>query len=151
MLVLDLFLSTMSPFGEVVRNAGLLDEIFRVQKRCARVMLDAPFQAKDPAITRITINQICIRRLLLFKKILDGRAPDTRSRLPYRLPRTNCMKRMFFYNAVKLWKNVRDNNLVRSSDVKKFKRNYCDSVMCNSRLTILKLTEIFSFLNYLIF
>ena len=107
MLVLDLFLSTMSPFGEVVRNAGLLDEIFRVQKRCARVMLDAPFQAKDPAITRITINQICIeRRLLLFKKILDGRAPDTRSRLPYRLPRTNCMKRMFFYNAVKLWKNV---------------------------------------------
>ena len=131
MLVLDLFLSTMSPFGEVVRNAGLLDEIFRVQKRCARVMLDAPFQAKDPAITRITINQICIeRRLLLFKKILDGRAPDTRSRLPYRLPRTNCMKRMFFYNAVKLWKNVRDNNLVRSSDVKKFKRNYYDSVMC---------------------
>ena len=46
MLVLHLFLSTMSPFGEVVRNAGLLDEIFRVQNRCARVMLDAPFQAK---------------------------------------------------------------------------------------------------------
>ena len=27
-------------------NAGLLDEIFKVQKRCARVILDAPFQAR---------------------------------------------------------------------------------------------------------
>ena len=71
----------------------------------------------------LPINQICIeRRLLLLKKILDGCAPDylsekllslkyhkshdTRSRLPYRLPvpRTNSMKRLFLYNAVKLWK-----------------------------------------------
>ena len=36
----------MSPFGEVVHTAGLLDQIFRFQKRCARIMLDAPFQAK---------------------------------------------------------------------------------------------------------
>ena len=37
---------------------------------------------------------------------------------------------MFFPNAVKLW-NVSDNDLVRSSDVKKFKRNHFDSVvMC---------------------
>ena len=27
-------------------NAGLLDEIFKVQKRCARVILDAPLQAR---------------------------------------------------------------------------------------------------------
>ena len=31
---------------------------------------------------------------------------------------------MFFYNAVKLWNNVSDKDLVCSSDVKKFKRNY---------------------------
>ena len=84
----------------------------------------------------------------MLKKILDGRAPDflskkllslkchkshdTRSRLPYRLPipRTNSMKRIFFYNAFKLWNNVSENALVRSSDVKKFKRDFFDSVMC---------------------
>ena len=85
---------------------------------------------------------------LLLKKILDGRVPvyrsekllslkyhkshDTRSRLPYRLsiPRTNSMKRMFVYNTVKLWNNVSENALVRSSNVKKFKRNLFESVMC---------------------
>ena len=43
------------------------------------------------------------------------------------------MKRMFFNNEVKLWNNISGNDLVRSSDVKKFKRNYFDSVM--SKLT----------------
>ena len=131
-------------------NAGLLDEIFKVQKRCARIILGAPFQARTlPLLLELEwlpINQICIeRRLLLLKKILDGRAldhlfekmlslkyhksHDTRSRLPYRLsiPCTNSMKRMFFYNAVKLWNNVSENALVRSSEVKKFKRNFFDS------------------------
>jgi len=94
--------------------------------------------------------------------MLDGRAPDylsekllclkyhkSHNTLPYRLPipRTSGMKRMFFYNAVEQWNNVSDNDLVRrSSDGKKFKRNYFDSVMCvNSRLTILKLTEFLAF------
>ena len=59
---------------------------------------------------------------------------------------------MFSYNAVNLWNNVSDKDLVCSSDVQKFKRNYFDSVQCvNSRLTVLKLTESFSFLNDLIF
>ena len=78
----------------------------------------------------------------MLKKILDGHAPDflsekllslkyhkshdTRSRLPYQLPilRTNSMKRVFFYNAGKLWTNVSENALVRSSDVKKFKKTF---------------------------
>ena len=43
-------------------------------------------------------------------------------------------------------------DLVCSSDVKKLKRNYFNSVQCvNSHLTVLKLTESFSFLNDLIF
>ena len=62
-------------------NAGLLDEIFKVQKRCARVILDAPFQARIlPLFLELgwlPINQIGIeRRLLLRNKILDGCAPD---------------------------------------------------------------------------
>lgn len=28
-------------------NAGLLDDIFKVQKRCARIIFDAPFQARN--------------------------------------------------------------------------------------------------------
>ena len=40
------------------------------------------------------------------------------------------MKRIFFYNAFELWNNVSENTLVRSSDVKKFKRDFFDSVMC---------------------
>ena len=40
------------------------------------------------------------------------------------------MKRTFFYNAFELWNNVSENTLVRSSDVKKFKRDFFDSVMC---------------------
>ena len=45
MLVLNLFLSTVSPFWGNC-NTGLLDEIFKVQKRCARIILGAPFQAR---------------------------------------------------------------------------------------------------------
>ena len=62
-------------------NAGLLDEIFKVQKRCARVILDAPFQARIlPLFLELgwlPINQIFIeRRLLLLNKIVDKCAPD---------------------------------------------------------------------------
>ena len=41
------------------------------------------------------------------------------SRLPYRLsiPRTNDIKQMLFYNAIKLWNNVSDNDVVRSSEI----------------------------------
>ena len=96
---------------------------FKKNMRVLYYML--PFQAKTRPLFLefgwLPINQICIeKRLFLFKKILDGRAPDylseklfslkyhksydTRSRLYCRLPipRTNSMKRMFFFDAVKL-------------------------------------------------
>ena len=50
---------------------------------------------------------------------------------------------MFFYNAVKLWNNVSENVLVRSSDVKKFKRNFLDSVMCKFTPDSFKIDRIF--------
>ena len=95
-----------------------------------------------------------VHRITSLRNCYLWKSHDTRSRLPHRLPIpcTNSMKRMFFYNAVKMWNNVSDNDLVCSSDAKKLKRNYFDSVQCvNSRLTVLKLTESFSFLNDLIF
>ena len=71
--------------------------------------------------------------------------------MPYRLaiPRTNSVKQMFFYNAVKLWNNVSENALVRSSNVKKFKTNFFDSVMCKLTPDSFKIDRIF--LNDLIF
>ena len=78
---------------------------------------------------------------------MDGRAPDylsekllslkycksydTRSRMPYCLPipRTNSRKRMFFFNALQLWKNISDNDFVYPTDLKKFRRNYFDCIM----------------------
>ena len=50
---------------------------------------------------------------------------------------------MFFYNAVKLWNNVSENVLVRSSDVKKFKRNFLDSDMCKFTPDSFKTDRIF--------
>ena len=54
-------------------NVGLLADIFKVQKRCARLILDAPFRARTlPLFYKLgwlPINHICIeRRLILFKK-----------------------------------------------------------------------------------
>ena len=101
------------------------------------------------------------RRLILFKNILDGRPPnylsekllslkyckfyDTRSRMPYRLPipRTNCRKRMFFYNALQLWNNISDNEFVYSTDLKKFRSNYFHCIMRKFTLDSFKTDRIF--------
>ena len=147
-------------------NAGLLDDIFKVQKQCARLILDAPFRARTlPLFYKLEwlpINQVCIeRRLISFKKILDGRAPDnltekllslkyckshdTRSRMPYRLPipQTNNRKRMFFFNALQLWKNISDYDFVYSTNLKKFRRNYFNHIMCKFTLDSFKTIRIY--------
>lgn len=136
-----------------VRVRSVHNGINRAFKSISRIILDAPFQAITlPLFLELgwlPINHLCIaRRLCLFKNILDGRAPDyliqklssfkfnklydTRSRLPYRLPipRTNSMKRMFFYNSVKL-RNVVTSNIdfVCFSCVKKFRRSYFDLIV----------------------
>ena len=54
-------------------NAGLLDDIFKVQKRCARLILDAPFQARTAPLFYklewLSLIHICIEiRLILFQK-----------------------------------------------------------------------------------
>ena len=97
----------------------------------------------------------------MLKKILEGRAPDylsdklislkycksydTRSRMPYRLPipHTNSRKRMFFYNALQLWKNISDNDFVYSTDLKKFSKNYFDHIMREFTPDSFKIDRIF--------
>ena len=70
---------------------------------------------------------------------------DTRSPMPYRLPtpRTNSRKRMFFFNALQLWKNISDNDFVYSTDLKTFRRNYFDCIMRKFTLESFKTDRIF--------
>ena len=37
---------------------------------------------------------------------------------------------MFFFNALQLWKNISDYDFVYSTNLKKFRRNYFDNIMC---------------------
>ena len=110
-------------------NAGLLDDLFKLQKRCARIILNETYQSRSlPLFIKLgwsPINHICIaRRLTVFRGILEKRAPEyliqklssfehyshynTRSQLPYRLPiqKMNSMKRTFFYSAIKTWTSL---------------------------------------------
>ena len=53
------------------------------------------------------------------------------------------MKRILFYDAVQLCNDVSDNDLVCSSDVKKFIKNYFDLIMCKFTPGGLKFDRIF--------
>ena len=43
--------------------------------------------------------------------------------------RTKSRKRMFFFNAFRLWKNISDNGFVYSTDLKKFRRKHFDCII----------------------
>jgi len=99
-------------------DADKLDTIFKLQKRCARMILDSSNNERSCELFKrlewYPIDKLCIkRRLDLLIKIDNKRTPkletfkrismySTRSRnifyLPY--PRTNNLKRSFFYNAI---------------------------------------------------
>ena len=80
MLVSNPFLCTVYQFRQAVMQDYWM-KFLKVQKRCALLILDAPFQARTlPLFYKLgwlPINHVCIeRRLILFKRILDRRAPD---------------------------------------------------------------------------
>lgn len=131
-------------------NAGLLDDLFKLQKRCARIILNESYQSRSLSLFVklgwTPINHICIaKRLILFKKITDKRAPDyltkklssfeylnhynTRRQLPYHLPipKTNSMKRSFFYSTIKTWTDI--SKSVSLLNEKKLKVNYDKFIM----------------------
>ena len=143
-------------------KAGLLDEIFKLQNRCARIILDALFHARtlQPFLelgwlwhqlnlywkkTNYAIKQNPgrTRTDYLSEKLVSlkrHKSHDTRSRLPSRLihvPMTwsEC--------AFTIHLNCSDNDFVRSPDVKKFKRNFSDSAMCKFKPDSFKIDGIF--------
>ena len=152
MLVSNPFLSTVYQFGQAVMQDYWMT--FLKFKSDVRVLSSMLPSRLEPYRYFTNLNGYLLTRSVLkdvyfcLKKILDGRAPDyltekllslkyckshnTRSRMPYRLPipQTNNRKRMFFFNALQLWKNISDYDFVYSTNLKKFRRNYFDHIMC---------------------
>ena len=108
-------------FGATVHAAkpALIDELFKLQKRCARLILDSPRDARSydnfQKLKWLPVDQLFkLNKLGLLKKVIDGRAPEylittldslrfehkysTRTKTLYRLPkpRTEAMRRTFF-------------------------------------------------------
>ena len=106
------------------RSQTNLDELFKLQKRCARLILDSPRDARSydnfQKLKWLPVDQLFkLNKIGLLKKVIDGRAPEylittldslrfehkysTRTKTLYRLPkpRTEAMRRTFFYSTIK--------------------------------------------------
>ena len=100
-----------------------LDELFKLQKRCARLILDSPRDARSydnfQKLKWLPVDQLFkLNKIGLLKKVVDGRAPEylittldslrfehkysNRTKTLYRLPkpRTESMRRTFFYSTI---------------------------------------------------
>ena len=100
-----------------------LDELFKLQKRCARLILNIPRDARSydnfQKLKWLPVDQLFkLIKIGLLKKVIDGRAPEylittldslrfdhkysTRTKTLYRLPkpRTEAMRRTFLYSSI---------------------------------------------------
>ena len=100
-----------------------LDELFKLQKRCARLILNIPRDARSydnfQKLKWLPVDQLFkLIKIGLLKKVIDGRAPEylittldslrfdhkysTRTKTLYRLPkpRTEAMRRTFLYSTI---------------------------------------------------
>ena len=98
--------------------------LFKLQKHCARSILCSPWDAPSydnfQKLKWLPVDQLFkLNKLGLLKKVIDGRAPEnlittsdslqfehkfsTRTKTIYRLPkpRTEAMRRTFFYSTIK--------------------------------------------------
>ena len=99
-----------------------LDELFKLQKRCARLILDSRRDARSydnfQKLKWLPVDQLFkLNKLGLLRKVIDSRAPEylittldslrfehkysTRTKTLYRLPkpRTEAIRRTFFYST----------------------------------------------------
>ena len=107
----------------VLFGATVANQLLKLQKRCARLILDSPWDARSfdnfQKLKWLPIDQMFkIKKLGLLKKVIDGRAPEyltaiwdnfrfehnypTRAKTSYRLPKpgTEAMRRTFFYSTI---------------------------------------------------
>jgi hypothetical protein len=107
-------------------SQGNIDDLFKLQKRCARLILDSHSTSRSfenfQELKWLPIDQVfVIKKRCLLGKIINGQAPEylttklatfrfqhqyiLRTKIEYRLPKpkTNALKRTFFYSTLKNW------------------------------------------------
>ena len=140
-----------------------LDELFKLQKRCARLILDSPRDARSydnfQKLKWLPVDQLFkLNKIGLLKKVIDGRAPEylittldslrfehkysTRTKTLYRLPkpRTEAMRRTFFYSTIK---ELNALNLEPTTSFSLIKTTLTNNVVSNYTVDNLKVKKLF--------
>ena len=143
-----------------------LDELFKLQKRCARLILDSPRDARSydnfQKLKWLPVDQLFkLNKLGLLRKVIDSRAPEylittldslrfehkysTRTKTLYRLPkpRTEAMRRTFFYSTIK---ELNALNLEPTTSFSLMKATLTNNVASNYTVDNFKVKKLFWFL-----
>ena len=143
-----------------------LDELFNLQKRCARLIVDSPRDARSydnfQKLKWLPLDQLFkLNKLGLLKNVIDGRAPEylittldslrfehkysTRTKTLYSLPkpRTEAMWRTFFYSTIK---ELNALNLEPTTSLSLMKTTLTNNVASNYTMDNFKVKKLFWFL-----
>ena len=144
----------------------IVDGPFKLQKRCARLILDIPRDAESfdsfQKLKWLPIDQIFkLNKLGLLKKVINERVPEylitildslrfehkysTRTKTLYRLPkpRTEAMRRTFFYSTIK---ELNALNLEPTTSFSLMKTTLTNNVASNYTVDNFKVKKLFWFL-----
>ena len=142
------------------------DKLFKLQKRCARLILYSPRDTRSydnfQKLKWLPVDQLFkLNKLGLLKKVIDGRAPEylittldslrfehkysTRTKPLYRLPkpRTEAMRRTFFYSTIK---ELNALNLEPTTSFSLMKATLTNNVASNYTVDNFKVKKLFWFL-----
>ena len=142
-----------------------LDELFKLQKRCARLILDSPRDARSydnfQKLKWLPVDQLFkLNKLGLWKKVIDCRAPgylittldslrfehkySTKTKTLYRLPkpRNEAMRRTFSYSTTKELNAI---NLEPTTSFSLMKTTLTNNVASNYTVDNFKVKKIFWF------
>ena len=140
-----------------------LDELFKLQKRCARLILDSPRYTRSydnfQKLKWLPVDQLFkLNKFGLLKKVIDGKAPEylittldslrfehkysTKTKTLYRLPkpRTEAMRRTFFYSTIK---ELNALNLEPTTSFSLMKTTLTNNVASNYTMDNFKVKKLF--------
>ena len=142
-----------------------LDDLFKLQKRCARFILDSPRDARSDNFQKLKwlpVDQLFkLNKLGFLKKVRDGTAPEyliatldslrfehkysTRTKTIYGLPKPSAeaMRRIFFYSTIKELKAL---NLERTTSFSLMRTTLTNNAALNYTMDKFKVKKLFLFL-----
>ena len=132
-------------------NQSHLDDLFKLQKRCAQLILDSPYTARSlenfQKLKWLPIDQLfLIDKICLLHRIIEGHVPEylisklesfrfqhqysTKCKTDFRLPkpRNNSLKRTFFYSTIKSWNTFAIED-IQKVPLRTMKTNLCKIIM----------------------